>query len=75
MKAERMELTGRNGRVAIVAGLRSPFARAGSQFRDLDAVQLGAAVVSELLARADLDPQVIDQCVFCLLYTSPSPRD
>lgn len=64
MKAERMELTGRNGRVAIVAGLRSPFARAGSQFRDLDAVQLGAAVVSELLARADLDPQVIDQCVF-----------
>ena len=38
-------------RVAIVAGCRTPFARSGTVFRDLTAVDLGRACVRELLER------------------------
>ena len=64
MKSERIELKGKNGRVAIVAGLRTPFARMGTHFRDLNPIQLGAMAVSELMARNSLDVDLVDQCVF-----------
>jgi acetyl-CoA acyltransferase len=54
-----------NGRrVAIVAGLRTPFVKAGTVFNDLSALDLGRIVVSELVQRAELDPNEIDQCIF-----------
>jgi acetyl-CoA acyltransferase len=37
-------------RAAIVAGLRTPFVKAGTDFKDLSAVELGALVVNELVA-------------------------
>ncbi len=58
----QQRLSGR--RVAIVAGLRTPFVKAGSVFGDLSALDLGRIVVSELVQRAELDPQEIDQLVF-----------
>src|SRR5262252_7075289 len=51
-------------RVAIVKGLRTPFVKAGTVFSNLTALDLGRMVVQELVQRAELDPQEIDQVVF-----------
>lgn len=51
-------------RVAIVWGLRTPFARSGTAFADLTALDLGKAVVSEIVARSEIDPKQIDQLVY-----------
>jgi acetyl-CoA acyltransferase len=46
-----------NGRrVAVLAGCRTPFVKAGGVFRDLSAVDLGKAAVRELLERTEVDP-------------------
>src|SRR5690606_14668861 len=51
-------------RVAIVAGLRTPFARQGGHLKHLSAIQLGQMVVSELLARTEIDPALIERVVY-----------
>jgi len=51
-------------RVAIVAGLRTPFVKSGTVFKDLSALELGRQVVSELVQRAEIPAGVIDQLVF-----------
>ena len=51
-------------RVAIVAGLRTPFAKQGSAYRTLSALDLGKTVVAELLERTGIDPHQIEQCVY-----------
>lgn len=51
-------------RVAIVAGLRTPFAKQGSAYRTLSALDLGKTVVAELLERTGIDPHLIEQCVY-----------
>ncbi|MFZ5470588.1 MAG: acetyl-CoA C-acyltransferase FadI [Myxococcota bacterium] len=54
-----------NGRrVAIVKGLRTPFVKVGTAFAEMSALELGKVVVQELVQRADLDPNEIDQVVF-----------
>jgi len=54
-----------NGRrVAIVAGLRTPFAKSGTVLRDVTAADLGSAVVTELTQRAGLSGDDIDQLVY-----------
>ncbi|HEV8324465.1 MAG TPA: acetyl-CoA C-acyltransferase FadI [Myxococcota bacterium] len=60
----KMNVTGPRGRVAIVAGLRTPFVKSGTAFKDLTALQLAEACVTELVARNDLDPEVVDQVVY-----------
>ncbi len=49
--------------VAVVAGVRTPFVRSGTRFRDLSAVRLGEVVVSELVQRAGLDPELVDEVI------------
>jgi acetyl-CoA acyltransferase len=51
-------------RVAIVRGLRTPFVKAGSLFSSLTALDLGRMVVQELVQRAEIDPNEINQVVF-----------
>ena len=51
-------------RVAIVAGLRTPFARQGTAYRDLSALELGRIVVRELVERSGVDPKAIEQVVY-----------
>ncbi len=51
-------------RVAIVAGLRTPFARQSSAYKYTPAVDLGQLVVSELVSRSEIDPQCIEQLVY-----------
>src|SRR5262245_43378161 len=52
-----------NGRVAIVAGCRTPFAKSGTAYRDLTAVDLGKACVRELVERTEIDPAVVGYMV------------
>ncbi len=51
-------------RVAVVAGLRTPFAKQWSAYRELSALDLANIVVSEMLQRVDLDPNEIQQVVY-----------
>ena len=50
-------------RVAVIAGCRTPFARSGTVFRDLNAVELGKACVRELLERSEVDPASVGAVV------------
>lgn len=51
-------------RVAIVAGVRSPFCKANGHFNDIEVDDLGAYVVRELIARSEIDPKKVDELVF-----------
>lgn len=55
---------GRERRVAIVAGVRTPFAKAGTVFRSLTAIELGRLCVAELLQRSDVAGREVDMLVF-----------
>ena len=59
-----MATTSNGRRVAIVAGLRTPFTRSGTTFRALTAQELGKLVVAELVQRTSLDPNDVDTLVF-----------
>ncbi|HEX7027742.1 MAG TPA: acetyl-CoA C-acyltransferase FadI, partial [Gammaproteobacteria bacterium] len=54
----------RKDRVAIVAGLRTPFARQGGYLKHLSAIELGMGVVSELLARTEIDVKLVERVVY-----------
>lgn len=51
-------------RVAIVSGLRTPFAKQGSAYKDLSALDLGKIVVAELLQRTGVAPTEVQQVVY-----------
>jgi acetyl-CoA acyltransferase len=51
-------------RVAIVDGLRTPFTKSGTVLRDQSALDMGSAVVSELIARSGVDTKALDRIVF-----------
>ncbi len=57
-------------RVAIVAGVRTPFARSGTVFGDVPAVALARHAAKELLYRAEIDGREIDQVIFGQVVTS-----
>jgi acetyl-CoA acyltransferase len=61
----------RGRRAAVVAGLRTPFLKSGGAFRDLSAVELGALLVNELVARSGIDPKEFDGLVFGQVIASP----
>ena len=51
-------------RIAIIDGVRTPFAKAGTTLRGLSAIELGKLAVSELIHRSDLDPATLDLLAF-----------
>ncbi len=51
-------------RVAIIAGVRTPFAKSGTLLKSLSAIELGKIAVSELVHRTDLDPASVDLLTF-----------
>ncbi len=57
-----MQSNGR--RVAIVAGLRTPFAKQWTAYREVSALDLANIVVAEMLQRIHLDPNEIQQVVY-----------
>ena len=56
--------TPRPSQTAIVAGSRTPFARSGTVFRDLSAIDLGKLTVRDVVARAGLAPKDVDHLVY-----------
>ncbi len=67
-----MSMNGNAGRrVALVAGCRTPFAKAGTVFRDVPAVDLARHAARELLARAELDPAEVEEVIFGQVVPSP----
>lgn len=51
-------------RVAIVDGLRTPFVKSGTEFKDLTTLDLASSVVGELLQGSNIAGDQIDQVVF-----------
>ncbi|RLE16135.1 MAG: acetyl-CoA C-acyltransferase FadI [Actinobacteria bacterium] len=56
-------------RVAIVEGLRTPFAKSGSVFRGESTLDLASSVVAELVARTGIDPATVDRVVYGAVVT------
>ena len=50
--------------MAIVAGLRTPFAKAGTVFKTVSAIELGRLCVTELVERSNLDGEDVDALIF-----------
>lgn len=60
----RRELKGPRGRVAIVDGCRTPFIKSGTDFSNMDVVDLASIAASELVARTAIDPEEIGLSIF-----------
>lgn len=58
-------------RVAIVAGARTPFAKAGTKLRGHSALELARHSVDGLLDRHSLDPGSIDEMVYGIVVLDP----
>src|SRR5213592_2815882 len=56
------DLNGR--RVAVVAGVRTPFTKAGTALKDARAVDLARYAARELLERTNLDGSEVDEVIF-----------
>ncbi|MFE7421988.1 acetyl-CoA C-acetyltransferase [Rhodococcus sp. NPDC057529] len=54
--------------IVVCEPLRTPVGRYGGQFTDIPAADLGARVVSELLARTAVDPAAVDDVIFGQCY-------
>jgi acetyl-CoA acetyltransferase family protein len=50
--------------VVVVDGVRTPYAKAGTELKGVSAAELGRVVVTELLARTDFDPAGLDHVIF-----------
>ncbi len=56
--------TAKTGRIAIVDGARTPFAKSGSHYKQMDVVDLASIPAAALVSRMNLDPTEIDQAIF-----------
>ena len=59
-----MPAFGNGRRVAIVAGVRTPFTRAGTAFKSISAIDLGKLCVAELIQRTNLSGKEVQALVF-----------
>ena len=64
-------LTRQGDRIAITHGLRTPFARQATALHGIPALELGRMVVSELMARSEIPPHIIEQLVFGQVIQMP----
>ncbi len=71
MSKSKSLVTPKNGRIAIINGLRTPFARQATLYHGIPAVDLGKYTVSELLTRSGIAPEQIDQLVFGQVVLMP----
>jgi acetyl-CoA acyltransferase len=51
-------------RVAVIRGLRTPFAKSGTHYARLTALDLGKLVVAELVQRSEIDPNSVQEVVY-----------
>lgn len=62
---------GTSRRPVVIAGLRTPFVRSVGAFREMSALDLGQAVVAEMVARTGLDPGLVDALVYGQVVVDP----
>lgn len=68
----KQNITTRNGeRIAVVAGLRTPFARMATYFNGVPAVDLGKMVVNEMMTRHNLNPDEVQQLIYGQVVQMP----
>ncbi|WP_294900810.1 acetyl-CoA C-acyltransferase FadI [Tatumella sp. UBA2305] len=58
-------------RIVFTHGLRTPFVRQATDFHGLPALELGRILISELMARSELSPEIIDLLVFGQVIQMP----
>jgi acetyl-CoA acetyltransferase family protein len=63
--------TGPGGRIAIVDGVRTPFVRAGTVFRDFNARDLAVHCVDALLERTGLAVEQVDELIYGNVILDP----
>jgi acetyl-CoA acyltransferase len=51
-------------RVAIIAGVRTPFAKSGTTLKSMSAIELGKLAVAELLQRSGIDGKLVEAVVY-----------
>lgn len=51
-------------RVAIIRGIRTPFAKSGTNYARLTALDLGKMAVTELVQRTGIDPKIVQELIF-----------
>jgi len=56
--------------VAIVAGVRTPFAKSGTTLRKLTAIELGKHCVAELIQRSEIDGKLVEMIVYGTVFPS-----
>jgi acetyl-CoA acyltransferase len=64
-------MTQTSERVAVIAGVRTPFLRIASGYSNTPARLLSAHLVAELVERADIDKKLIEKLVFGQVVMSP----
>ncbi len=57
-------------RIAIVAGGRTPFVKAGKAFKDLGPLKLGSFALSGLIQQHDVDPASIEALAYGIVVHS-----
>ena len=62
---------GNGRRVAVVAGCRTPFCKAGTALKDVPAVDLARYAARELLERTNLDGTDVDEVIWGQVVASP----
>ena len=71
--SHRQQVTNAKGdRIAIVMGLRTPFAKQATAFHGVSALDMGKMVVNEMLSRSELDPKEIEQLVYGQVIQMPA---
>lgn len=53
-----------NNRVAVIDGVRTPFARARTVYRQMPPAMLGGVALKETVARSGIDPKLIEEAYF-----------
>ena len=59
-----MSLSQPGRRVAIIAGVRTPFAKSGTVLKDVSAIELGKIAVRELIHRSGVAPESVELLAF-----------
>ncbi len=74
-KRDKASTNGDLGKVVVVDGVRTPFLKAYTDFKDMSAIELAKVAVAELLERTELDPEFIDEVIMgCVLPPVHSPN-
>ncbi len=64
--------TDKQSPVYILGGARTPFAKAGTVLRKISALDLATHSVNGLLARVDLDPQLVEALALGIVVVNPA---